>query len=138
LQLLDAHGEGFPSAYRERFSADETVLDIARIEEALETGTVGKHLYRTDSCAADEVRLKLYSRDAPLPLSDVLPMLENMGLKVIDEVPHRIVPRKRDHVVYIHDFGLVLRSGAPIGLDDVKIPFEDAFARVWSGETEND
>ena len=138
LILHRSQGEAFPPAYREQFDAIDAVSDVARIEAALETDKIGMHLYRARDASEDEIRFKLYHRNTPLPLSDVLPMLENMGLKVIDEVPHRIVPRDAGDEVWIHDFGLVTRSGAPVDVEKVKELFEDAFARVWSGETQND
>jgi glutamate dehydrogenase len=138
LALFRVHGEAFPSGYRERFDSGEAVFDVACIEETLENGDVGRNLYKPAAAADSEVRLKLYARLHPLPLSDVLPMLENMGLKVIDEVPHHISPVGREDGVYIHDFGLVLRSGARIDLDAVKANFEEAFGRIWSAEMEND
>ncbi len=138
LILHRCHGEAFPPAYREQFDATDAVSDVARIEAALETDKIGMHLYRARDAREDEIRFKLYHRNSPLPLSDVLPMLENMGLKVIDEVPHRIVPRDVDDEVWIHDFGLVTRSGAPVAVETVKELFEDAFARVWSGEMQDD
>jgi len=61
-----------------------------------------------------------------------------MGLKVIDEIPHRVEPGDSDRPVWIHDFGLVMRSGAAVKIEAVKALFEEAFSRVWSGETEND
>jgi len=138
LDLFRIHGEAFPTAYRERFDSIEAVSDIARVEQALATGTVEINLYRPEGAADEELRLKLYHRDHPLPLSDVLPILENMGLKVIDEIPHRIEPRDVGHPVWIHDFGMVMRSGAKVAIADAKPLFEGALTRVWAGEAEND
>jgi glutamate dehydrogenase len=138
LVLHQSHGDAFPSAYREQFDVIDAVADVVQIEAALRTDGIGMHLYRAGDSRADEIRFKMYHRHSPLPLSDVLPMLENMGLRVIDEVPHRITPRDADHEVWIHDFGLVIRTGAAVDVEAVKEVFEDAFARIWSGEMQND
>jgi glutamate dehydrogenase len=71
-------------------------------------------------------------------LSDVLPMLENMGLKVIGEVPYEVRLPDLDQPVWIHDFDTVTEDGAMVDLGQVKEAFHDSFARVWRGEMEND
>ncbi len=138
LDLFRVHGEAFPTAYREQFGTIDAVSDIGLVEKVLHDGRLALNLYRPSGAAEDEMRFKLYHRDHPLPLSDVLPMLENMGLKVIDEIPHRVEPGDEGHPVWIHDFGLVMRSGASVKIDTVKALFEEAFDHVWSGQTEND
>ena len=140
-QIFDRFGDAFPVAYRERFSAQEAVADIGHITAALNSGDLGINLYRPADDGPTEFRLKLYKKGDPLPLSDVLPVLENMGLRVIDEVPHETAPRtpeNGDNHVWIHDFGLLTRSGADIDISAIKDLFEDAFLRVWTNDMEND
>ena len=64
-------------------------------------------------------------------------MLENMGLKVIDERPNKI-KRADGPRVWLHDFGM--RHGEPreLDVDRVRLKFQEAFARLWRGEAEND
>ena len=138
LDLFRIYAEAFPAAYRERFSAHAAISDIAKIETVLATGELAMDLHRWDGMAANEVRLKIYNRDAPVPLSDVLPMLENMGLKVIGEIPNRIEPSDSQTTVQIHDFGMASSDGATIDLEAVKQNFEEAFARIWRGDMDND
>ncbi|HYD29672.1 MAG TPA: NAD-glutamate dehydrogenase, partial [Azospirillaceae bacterium] len=100
--LVDAHGEerglallaryanAFPLGYQERFSADVAVVDIDRVEAVVATGTLGMNLYRPLEAADDELRFKIYHADTPVPLSDVLPMLERMDLRVITEMPYQV------------------------------------------------
>ena len=73
-----------------------------------------------------------------MPLSDILPMLENMGLRVIEETPYRIEPRGSDGDYWIHDFSMRSRRGGEIDVAEVKNLFQTAFAKVWFGEVEND
>lgn len=138
INLFRIYGDAFPTAYREQFSTEAGVSDIALVDEALNSGKIALNLYRSDANADNEMRFKLYHRGDPLPLSDALPMLENMGLKVIDEDPHRVQPGGSDAGVWIHDFGLVMRSGTPIDVEQVKGLFEEAFRHVWYGDIEND
>ncbi|HSR54833.1 MAG TPA: NAD-glutamate dehydrogenase domain-containing protein, partial [Alphaproteobacteria bacterium] len=149
--LVDAHGErrgldlftryqrAFPAAYREEFSAYQAVHDIDMAEEAIATGEITLNLYRQKGGSADAVRLKVYKEGEPLALSDVLPMLENMGLKVIEEIPFEVDPAGRG-LVWIHDFGMERRIQAA---DDIafaiqKERFEEAFTRLWQGGIQDD
>ena len=73
----------------------------------------------------------------PILLSDVLPLLENMGVRVSDERPYEVKPADGPPV-WIYDFGLRHDEGAEFQADDVRETFQDAFARAWRGEAEND
>ncbi len=79
----------------------------------------------------------------PIPLSDVLPMLENMGLKVLSEVPYAIKlaasePEAPERTCWLHNFGMQLRDGREVEVPTVRDDFHEVFARVWSGTMEND
>jgi glutamate dehydrogenase len=151
--LMAAHGEregvalftryqrAFSAAYRENFTASQAVHDIEMAEQALAGGEVALNLYRRQGGAADELRLKIYHSGDPLPLSDVMPMLENMGLKVIEEIPFEVVPVGAG-TVWIHDFGMQ-RCACPAEdktpkFAAVKEAFEEAFTRLWEGDMEDD
>ncbi len=131
--------QAFKGAYQERFSAAQVVDDIERIEGTLESGNLGMSLYRPVAAEEDRVCFKVYQADQAIPLSDVLPMLEDMGLKVLDELPYQVRPDiDGGRLVMIHDFGLQNRDGSRINLAAIKQKFQDAFSRVWSGEVESD
>ncbi len=134
--LFRRYGEAFPTAYREAFTAQAAVFDLRRIEKVLESGRLGMNLYHPIEAADDELRFKIYNRGHPVPLSDVLPVLENMGLTVVSEVPYEVAPRDTDEKVYIHDF--ILRTGVAVELDAVRESFHETFRRVWQGEMEDD
>src|SRR3546814_3830192 len=85
-----------------------------------------------------ELRFKIYVLDLPVPLSDILPKLENMGLRVIGEVPFDIDVSDRKAPVWIHDFGMCAEGKGAIDLAAVRDAFHEAFARVWHGRMEND
>ena len=138
LHLFRNYDTAFPPAYRERFAADAAVADIAKIDSALATGMLAANLYRAGARSSEACRLKIYSHYGPIPLSDVLPMIENMGVRVIEEVPFNVAPRHAESPFWIHDFGLATREGVAIDLTAVKDKFEAAFLEVWRGEAEND
>ncbi len=135
-QLATRYANAFSVGYQDRYSANSAVIDVEKIE-ALQPGQLGMHLYRPKSFAEHEVRFKIYSVGGAVTLSDVMPVLENLGLKTIDERPYRVRPRDRD-VVWMHDFTLVHRDRLAIHLEDVEDTFQDAFARVWAEDMEND
>jgi len=138
-RLLSTYAEAFPASYTERFSADAAVGDIQRLEETVSRDALNLDLYRPADGIENEIRFKVFHPHTALPLSDVLPVLEHMGLKVIDEVPHDVHLDYETHqLIMIHDFGLVSRSGDEVDLDEVRDNFHEAFRRVWSGEMESD
>src|SRR5215813_2573955 len=136
--LLRRYAEAFPAGYRERFTAQLSVGDIDKVEEALAGTGIAMNLYRPLESAPGELKLKLYSAGAQLPLSDVLPMLEHMGFKVISESPYMVQPRESERAVWIHDFGMLTADGRDIELGNLRDIFHEALARVWSGEMEDD
>jgi glutamate dehydrogenase len=138
LAALRRFGNAFPVSYRERFTAHAAVFDIGRIEEAIASGTLAMNLYRPVESAGHELRLKVYNAGDQVALSDVLPMLEHMGLKVISELPYNIAPSDQGKPIWIHDFGMVTPDGAEIDISQVRELFHEAYARVWAGEMEDD
>jgi glutamate dehydrogenase len=136
--LTERYGRAFPSSYREQFSAAAAVHDIEKCEEVLETKELSLSLYQPDDAEDHELRLKIYNPGDAMALSDMLPVLENMGLRVINEIPFRIRPAGADAGVRMHDFGLVTESECEIDFKSVRDKFHEAFVRVWRGEMEDD
>jgi len=134
---LRKYAGAFPPGYRDRYGARSAVHDIARIEDALAGARLSVELYCDSATADNALHAKIYNPGGPVPLSDVLPVFENMGLKVLHEQPYEVTPADGPRV-WIHDFAVVRRSGKPVVVEEVKDEFHDAFARVWSGEMEND
>ncbi|PJK01372.1 glutamate dehydrogenase [Lysobacteraceae bacterium NML91-0213] len=81
------------------------------------------------------LHLKLFRQHRDIPLSDVLPVMENMGLRVLSERPHRI--DAGGDIFYVQDFE-VEAVGADLDLGRVGPAFEEAFSRLWRGDAEND
>ena len=138
LALLRRYGDAFPTAYRESFAAQAAVLDIARVEEALESGKLVMNLYRPVEAAPNELRFKIYNSENPVQLSDILPVLENLGLTVLSEVPFEVSCAEIDRIVYIQDFGLLKADGEAVDIAAIRGSFHETFARVWDGEMEDD
>ncbi len=137
LKTWRRYREAFPSAYQEMVLAGETAYDIPIIEAVLETGKLGMRLYRREKTAVTRFHFRTFELATAAPLSSFLPMLENMGFTVDAEMPFEVKPAKAANPVWIRDFELVAH-GLTADPEEVRERFEDAFARVWEGEVEND
>ena len=134
--LFQQFGHAFPAGYREDVSARNAVTDAEMADRTLADGSLGVNLYRPLEAAPGALRFKLFHRATPVAISDSLPMLENMGVRVLEERPYRVAADGAGPV-WIHDFGLQADDAA-IELDAVSKLFEDAFVRVFAGDVEND
>ena len=147
--LFDAYGEekangyinkyrsAFSSSYREEFSPRRAAIDIENIEKVTNENTIGMSFYRTIEENEKVVHFKLFHGEQPIPLSDVMPIFENMGFRVIGEHPFESVDRE-GATVWLHDFMLTTADQKPIDISKIRENFEELFIKVWLGEAEND
>ncbi|SES06948.1 NAD-glutamate dehydrogenase [Lentzea albida] len=131
----------FPEAYKEDFPAATGLEDFRRIEKLVE-GDLDMVFYVPEDAEPGERRFKLFVTGEGITLSDVLPMLQRMGVIVVDERPYEIA-REDGVQCWIYDFGLRIDKAAlaqlsEADLDGVRVRFQDAFAAVWRGEAEVD
>ncbi len=139
-KLLAVYAQAFPTAYKEAYSAHAAIFDIERMEELSGEQALGMNLFRPIGVEDDVLHLKLFHGGAPVPLSDVMPMLENMGVRVLSEVPFEISGSGVEQPIWMHDFEMRLRtdSAGECDLSTIKGPFQEAFGAVWRREMEND
>ncbi len=136
-ELAYVYGNAFTASYHESTHIKNALHDVRHLERLVRsTDTICIDFYRLQDAPAGETRLKVYHKGNPVPLSDILPVLDNMGLKAISEMPYEVRPQGHDGVVWIHDF--ILRGAADIHIDTVKKNFEETFLQVWAGGAEND
>jgi glutamate dehydrogenase len=136
-RLFARYGEAFPAAYVDDFEARNAVYDIQRIEDLEERGGLNMNLYRPLEAPPGLLRFKLFWAERPLPLSDAVPMLEDMGVQVVEERPYEM-DRPGAAPVWIHDFGLVYGGEGELDLGGVRDVFQEAFAAILRGEAESD
>ena len=136
-RLLSRYGQAFPASYQNLHEGSVAITDIAKVERALAEGGLAVELYRPGGAEPRRLRFKIYSAGQPVPLSDVLPMLENMGLKVVDERPWELSLPGLGPVL-LRDFDALAQDVAEVDVDAVRDAFHEAFARVFRGEMEND
>ncbi|MDR3451094.1 MAG: NAD-glutamate dehydrogenase [Alphaproteobacteria bacterium] len=136
LVLLRRYGEAFPETYCETVPPPRAVTDIRNLERVRQHPHFIADLF---DIGDGRLRLKLFQPGKPLSLSETLPLIENMGLK-IDYMggPYEITFKDESAPIYIHEF--VGRSAQPslVAFDHVKIAFEEALAKIVAGEVESD
>ena len=136
--LFQRYQAAFPAAYSEDFAARSAVPDIQRVERLLAGEPFALSLYRPLEAAPNTLRFKLVHKGKPVALSDSLPMLECMGLRVLDERPYHLT-LEGEEPVWIHDFGLMSqRADLDLEIEQLHEIFEDAFSRIFRGEIERD
>jgi glutamate dehydrogenase len=127
----------FPAVYREHFASASAVYDIQHLNALSDAQPLTMSFYRVIEQQSDMLRFKLFIPRKALILSDVIPVLENLGMRVIGEHPYQ-VSRNDAQRYWLHDFTLICNSDVSVDLQEVKDLFQDAFAAIWRGEAEND
>ncbi|GAA0982048.1 NAD-glutamate dehydrogenase [Acrocarpospora macrocephala] len=140
-RLIRRYLAAFPEGYKADFPPRTAVADLRRLEQLSDSdGDIGMNLYEPYGAGEGERRFKVYRLGRPISLSHVLPLLQRMGVEVVDERPYEV---DRDHDpatkdAWIYDFGLRYTLAEDVDRDDFKRLFQDAFAALWRGEVEND
>ena len=98
---------------------------------------LGVELYREAGDEATSAGLKVLSHRRPIPLSERVPVLENMGFRGVDERTYHIEPDDAADV-WFHDMTLESALGEAFDLPALKDKLEASFLAVMSGHAEND
>ncbi|MBM7071915.1 NAD-glutamate dehydrogenase [Shewanella sp. 202IG2-18] len=130
----------FHPSYKEDVLPSSAVVDLQQLEALNIDNELGMLFYQPQEAALNDnkVRLKLFHKDEPIHLSDVLPMLENFGLRVINERPYEV--KTTDGATYwILDF-LMTVQGTVVTEDlaDSQDRFQNALSQVWKKKLEDD
>lgn len=141
--LTYRYGSAFPVSYQESYLAKQAVHDIDKIEQVIASGQPDVDLYKPHGSGDNRVSLKIYSSETPIALSDILPILENMGLKIEAEYPHEIRPNHTNKTIWIQDFEASINGTIQNGVNKLSIKtvaqnFENCLKGIWNGEIEND
>ncbi|MDP9456811.1 MAG: NAD-glutamate dehydrogenase [Actinomycetota bacterium] len=137
VELFRSYRDAFPPGYRDDYLARMAVADIRRMESLASENDLGMSLYHPLEAPESFLRFRLYRSGSPISLSGVLPLLEDMGVKVADQRPYK-VEAAGSSPVWIHDFGLIHEARGEFQTGGVKEIFQDAFSRAWRGAVEND
>lgn len=129
----------FPAGYKENFGVRTAVTDIQFMETIGDDADnrLAMSFYRELESDDSELRFKLLHKGDVMPLSDVVPVLENLGLRVLGEQPYEIKPHDQESI-HIHNFILQFTLSDKVDIAAVKQQFQEAFHAVWYKQSEND
>ncbi len=137
LKLASRYGKALPAGYIEESSTSVAALDVEIAASLKGNDDIRLSLYRPRRKNDSGLRFKLFRYGAPISLSEALPLMENMGLKVLSEHPFQM-QISADNRIYIQDFEVQTASGASIDVDQVREAFQSAFERIWRNDAESD
>src|SRR5919112_961636 len=137
IELFRKYRDAFSPGYRAGFLPRTAVSDVQRMETLKSEDDLGMSLYHPIEEPEDFLGFKLFRLGDQVSLSEILPLLEDMGVEVVDERPHEVKPAGSPPV-WIYDFGLVHEAGDELQTGEVKEIFQDSFVRAWRGAVEND
>jgi glutamate dehydrogenase len=136
-EKLVAIAAKFPESYRGSFSIAEALADAGRISRLSPDSRIAIDYYRHADQRPVQAALKIYHYGEPVALSRRVPILENIGFRVISERTFD-VHGADGALVFIHDMELENAFGQPIDITDGGALFEDVLLSVWRGDTDND
>ncbi|XVN40333.1 MAG: NAD-glutamate dehydrogenase [Rickettsia endosymbiont of Argas persicus] len=132
LKLFD---DIFPIDYRQKFSPEIALIDIEYLTEASKQQ---KCMFNLIAANETEFYLKIYSPEVSLALSNILPPIENLGFKAIDEQSFAI--KEVDGIKKSWIYNFILTSIVPIkdNLSELKLNVEEALDKMVDGMLAND
>jgi len=136
-ELFNRYRDAFSEGFHEAYAPTVAAADIRMVEGLSEQRPLGVDFRHRLEEEQRSVGLKVWSFARPLPLSERVPVLENMGFRVVDERTYHISPQGGAGV-WFNDMLLERADGGPIDLDSGKARLETAFLMVMRGVAEND
>ena len=133
--LYRVYKDKFSVAYRAAFDPGQAAFDVIMLEEMTEGDDIRFDFYKHLADGEDRYRLKIHHRSRVVPLSDCLPMLENLGFRVIGEHAYELLDNSGGCV---HDFTLERDGGIAYPLAQLTPLIQEILTRVWHGIVEDD
>ena len=133
-RLARSHGRAFSASYRAQHQPAEAAADIMALAELSDDSQRGVRLM--PGAIAGQIRLKIYRLGRIIPLSEAVPVLENFGLRVIEEYPFDLAGGQ---LGWVHDFLAEVPDPALLAdLDGLGARVAPALTDVLTGAQEND
>ena len=121
-QLAARYHGAFSASYREHYPPATAIEDIRTIEGLSAARPLGVNFHGRPVAAGNCAGLKVWSHGRPIPLSDRVPVLENMGFRVVDERTYDIAPAAASAPpIWLHDMTLERADGGVIDLAELEI-----------------
>ncbi|WP_371579823.1 NAD-glutamate dehydrogenase [Streptomyces sp. NBC_01314] len=140
-ELLRRYANAIPEGYKADHNPRSAVADLVRLEALKQDEDFELSLYEPVGAAPDERRFKIYRKGGSVSLSAVLPVLNRIGVEVIDERPYELRCADRT-TAWIYDFGLRMprpqAGSVDYAGDDARERVQETFAATWTGQAEND
>ncbi|MBU6249238.1 MAG: NAD-glutamate dehydrogenase, partial [Xanthomonadaceae bacterium] len=131
--LANRYGRAMPPGYVDEVAPAVAAADIEALASLEGDDAIRMSLYRH---ADGSLRFKVIHAGEPIPLSEALPMLENMGVRMLAEHVYSLEGQQRP--LTIHDFELTPKQPLSFELEHVRDRFERAFEALWRGQAESD
>ncbi len=137
--LFERYSQAFSAGYRDRYSPAAAIEDIRTIENLSSQKPLAVEFYDPTKAHNEAVGLKVWSYNRPIPLSERVPILENMGFRVVDESTYDISPAAENaQALWLHDMLLERVDGQPLEIAKCKQALESCLLVVMRGVAEND
>ncbi|MHA6203961.1 NAD-glutamate dehydrogenase [Dyella soli] len=133
--LANRYAKAMPAGYVEDVAPAAAAEDVRQLSLLKGDDAVRMSFYHP-AARPDELRFKVYRSGGDIALSEVLPQLENLGLRVLTE--HLYDIHVDGHMLYIQDFEVQTAGSLAFSVEQVGMLFEDAFEQIWRGNAEND
>jgi glutamate dehydrogenase len=137
LELLRRFGNAFPLSYQGDVAPHVASFDVLAAASLRNVEDLQMSLYKPRKRTRGILRFKLFKHDDPIPLSDVLPMLENLGMRIVSERPYELTLGDGNRI-WIQDFDMQPPVPGDVHLDTIREHFQQAFEQTWRGACEND
>ena len=134
-KLASRFGKALPAGYIEEITPHVAATDVESAASLKDANDIRISLYRSRT-KGNDLRFKLFRYGAPITLSEALPMLENMGLKILSEHPYEM--DLGDSTIVVQDFDVDDALASHFDIDLIKDAFATSFERIWRGQAEND
>ncbi|MCP1375462.1 NAD-glutamate dehydrogenase [Dyella lutea] len=131
--LANRYARAMPPGYIDEVAPAVAAADIEALASLEDDDAIRMSLYRH---ADGSLRFKVIHAGEPIPLSEALPMLENMGVRMLAEHVYSLEGQERP--LTIHDFEVKPKQPLSFELEHVRDRFERAFEALWRGHAESD
>jgi glutamate dehydrogenase len=138
--LARRYGGAFSAAYREAYSPEVAVRDL-RVFESVSADRPFAVEFRSHDGEGQQggAALKVWSFARPIPLSERVPVLENMGFGVVDEQTYHVALAGPDAPdFWLHDMVLRQAGSEPVEIQALRSKLAAGFLMIMRGIAEND
>lgn len=137
IEYYKKYDSSFSLSYQNKFTPLDAYYDMLQMEKIAEDNSTSFDIYESTEGTEEIFEFKIYNQNEQIPLSRIMPIMENLGLNTLDEHTYFIEP-KDEIPVWIHRFRFIVAGIKKPELKDIKTNFEEAIQKTWSGAIQND